>query len=67
MGAIFGKQQDPPDNSALEAELEAKRKEEEARAAELKKQQETYKRKVAKGVIGSRSLFGQAGGRGFFE
>ena len=54
-------------NVAIElGEQALEREDEEARAAELKKQQETYKRKVAKGVIGSRSLFGQAGGRGFF-
>jgi len=65
MGGIF-KQPKQPDNSALEAELEAKRKEEEERAAELEKKQKSYKRRFSKGVIGSRSLFGKAGGRGFF-
>jgi len=64
MGSIF-KPKAPPPPKADPAIAEA-RKAEEARAADLKKQQETYSSKVAKGIIGSRSLFGQAGGRGFF-
>ena len=64
MGSIF-KPKAPPPPKADPAIAEA-RAAEERRAADLKKQQETYSKKVAKGVIGSRSLFGQAGGRGFF-
>ncbi len=64
MGSIF--KQDPPPQQKADPAIEEARKAEEARAAELKKQQETYSKKVAKGVIGTRSLFGQAGGRGFF-
>jgi hypothetical protein len=64
MGSIF-RPKPPPPPKADPAIAEA-RAAEERRAADLKKQQETYSKKVAKGVIGSRSLFGQAGGRGFF-
>jgi hypothetical protein len=64
MGSVFN----PPTPPAPKADpaIEEARKAEEARAAKLKKEQETYSKKVAKGVIGTRSLFGQAGGRGFF-
>jgi len=64
MGSIF-RPKPPPPPKADPAIAEA-RAAEERRAADLKRQQETYSKKVAKGVIGSRSLFGQAGGRGFF-
>ena len=64
MGSVF-KPKAPPPPKADPAIAEA-RKAEEARKAALEKEQETYSKKVAKGVIGSRSLFGRAGGRGFF-
>jgi hypothetical protein len=64
MGSIF--KQDPPPQQKADPAIEEARIAEEKRAAELKKEQETYSKKVAKGVIGTRSLFGQAGGRGFF-
>jgi len=64
MGSIF--KPDPPPAPKADPAIEEARKAEEARAAKLKKEQETYSKKVAKGVIGTRSLFGQAGGRGFF-
>ena len=64
MGSIF--RQDPPPQQKVDPVIEEARIAEEKRAADLKKQQETYSKKVAKGIIGSRSLFGQAGGRGFF-
>jgi len=41
-------------------------KEEEERKKQIEKEQAVYENKVARGIIGSRSLFGQAGGRGFF-
>jgi hypothetical protein len=64
MGSVF-KPSPPPAPKADPAIAEA-RAAEEKRAADLKKQEETYSKKVARGVIGTRSLFGQAGGRGFF-
>jgi len=66
MGGVFSKPSPPPRDTALEKQLEEQRAAEEARAAALEKEQKTYKQKVAKGIIGSRSLFGKAGGRGFF-
>lgn len=64
MGSVF--KPSPVVAAAPDPAIEEARKAEEARAAALKKEQETYSKKVAKGVIGTRSLFGQAGGRGFF-
>ena len=64
MGSIF--KPDPPPAPKADPAIAEARAAEERRAADLKKEQETYSKKVAKGVIGSRSLFGQAGGRGFF-
>jgi len=66
MGGVFSKPSPPPRDTALEKQLEEQRAAEEARAAALEKEQKTYKQKVARGIIGSRSLFGKAGGRGFF-
>ena len=66
MGGVFKKPSPPPRNMELERQLAAERAAEEARAAALEKEQTTYKQKVAKGIIGARSLFGKAGGRGFF-
>ena len=64
MGSIF-KQDPPPERKADPAIAEA-RVEEEKRAENIKKEKTAYDKKVARGVIGTRSLFGQAGGRGFF-
>ena len=55
----------PVEKAEWEAQKEA-RKAEEARKAALEAEAKARKDKVAKGIIGSRSLFGQAGGRGFF-
>ena len=68
MGNPFGgRQKPPPRNEKLEAELEAARK----REAERKKQAEAAQREkefaLGMGWTGSRSLFGKAGGRGYFD
>ena len=65
MGGVFSKPKAPPPPKPDPA-IEEARQAEEARKAALEKEQATYKDKVARGIIGSRSLFGQAGGRGFF-
>lgn len=64
MGSVF-KPKAPPPPKADPAVAEAI-KQEEARKEQMEKDTATYKSKVARGVIGSRSLFGRAGGRGFF-
>ena len=66
MGGIF-KQDTPPRDDTLEKQIAAKKLAEEERAAALQAAEEKRKSKMARGIIGSRSLFGQAGGRGFFD
>jgi hypothetical protein len=65
MGGVFSKPKAPPPPK-VDPAIEEARLAEEARKAALEKEQATYKDKVARGIIGSRSLFGKAGGRGFF-
>ena len=64
MGSVFKPKAPPPPKP--DPAIEEVRQAEEARKAALEKEQATYKDKVARGIIGSRSLFGKAGGRGFF-
>ena len=66
MGGIFSKPKAPPRNMELERELAASRAAEEKAARDAEKAAITYSEKKAKGVIGVRSLFAKAGGRGFF-
>ena len=64
MGSAFRPKAPPPPKA--DPAIEEARKQEEVRAKEIKKEQDIYEKKVARGVIGTRSLFSQAGGRGFF-
>lgn len=66
MGGIF-KQDTPPRDDTLEKQIAAEKLAEEERAAALQAAEDKRKSKMARGIIGSRSLFGQAGGRGFFD
>jgi|TARA_Y100000004_G_scaffold4440_1_gene5316 hypothetical protein len=66
MGGIFKKPSPPPRNDALERQLAADRAAEEKRARDLERESKAYATKKAKGIIGARSLFARAGGRGFF-
>ena len=66
MGSIFSKPKPPPRNMQLERELAASRAAEEKAARDAETAARTYSEKKAKGVIGVRSLFAKAGGRGFF-
>ena len=66
MGGIFRKPKAPPRNMELERELAASRAAEEKAAGDAETAARTYSEKEAKGVIGVRSLFAKAGGRGFF-
>ena len=69
MGSLFGSR--TPKKS--EAELEQERRlEEERKAAEKEKEeliakQEKQKKRRLKGLVGQRSLFTRAGGRGFYD
>ena len=66
MGGIFKKPSPPPRNDALERQLAADRAAEEKRQADIERESKAYADKKAKGIIGARSLFARAGGRGFF-
>ena len=66
MGGIFSKPKAPPRNLDLERQLAADRAAEEKRARDLERESKAYADKKAKGIIGARSLFARAGGRGFF-
>ena len=66
MGGIFKKPSPPPRNDALERQMAAERAAEEKRARDLERESKAYATKKAKGIIGARSLFARAGGRGFF-
>ena len=65
MGSIF-RQDPPPRNDALEKQLAAERAAEEKKARDAEIASKAYSEKKAKGIIGARSLFAKAGGRGFF-
>jgi hypothetical protein len=64
MGSVFKPKAPPPPKP--DPAIEAARQAEEDRKRALEIQEEGYQKKVAKGIIGVRSLFGRAGGRGFF-
>ena len=66
MGGVFRKPKAPPRNDALERQMAADRAREEQRAKDLERESKAYATKKAKGIIGARSLFARAGGRGFF-
>jgi len=66
MGGIFKKPSPPPRNDALERQMAADRAAEEKRQADMERESKAYADKKAKGIIGARSLFARAGGRGFF-
>jgi len=70
MGSIFRAPKKPPKSQAqldYEARLarETKAQEENKKMAEANAKEQEYKK--SKGLIGSRSLFGNPGGRGFYS
>ena len=67
MGGLFSKPKPPPRNLALEKQLADAKAAEQRRADELAAKTAEQEYKVAKGLYGSRSLFGKAGGRGYFD
>ena len=67
MGGFIGGKQKPQRNYALERQLEESRKAEQARADALASKEKETADKQAKGLYGSRSLFGKSGGRGYFD
>lgn len=55
----------PPAPPKVDPVLEKKKKEEEDRKRDLEREQESFDARKAKGMVGSRSLFGKAGGSGY--
>ena len=64
---IFSKPKAPPRNLALERQLAEAQQAATARANALAADEAEQEYKQAKGLYGSRSLFGRAGGRGYFD
>ena len=62
MGNPFKKPKPPPPPKVDQA-----KKEEEKRKLELEMQQESFDARKARGMVGSRSLFGKAGGKGYLS
>ena len=50
----------------MQEQMAADRAAEEKRQADMERESKAYATKKAKGIIGARSLFARAGGRGFF-
>tara|TARA_R100001082_G_scaffold27139_1_gene13530 strand:+ start:4044 stop:4265 length:222 start_codon:yes stop_codon:yes gene_type:complete len=53
-------------DKALREDIERRRKEEEADKAAMEKEKKYQKSRKAKGLVGSRSMFSRAGGKGFY-
>ena len=64
---IFSKPKPPPRNYALERQLAEAQNAAKARADALAASAAETSYKQAKGLYGTRSLFGKAGGRGYFD
>ena len=70
MGGIFGgekKQEKSQASIDYENKMKADKIAEDKRAADAAAAAKEKESKIAKGLIGSRSLFGNSGGRGYFE
>jgi len=69
MGNILGKKSLGKSQTTIDYEkkLAADKVAEEKRAADAKLASIEKESKTAKGLIGSRSMFGKSGGRGYFE
>tara|TARA_Y100000389_G_C17303092_1_gene433978 strand:- start:120 stop:320 length:201 start_codon:yes stop_codon:yes gene_type:complete len=66
MGNPFKKPKPPPPPK-VDPAIEKAKKEEEKRKLELEMQQESFDARKARGMVGSRSLFGKAGGKGYLS
>ena len=53
-------------DKSLREDIERSKKEEEAEKAAMEKEKKYQKRRKAKGLVGSRSMFSRAGGKGFY-
>ena len=60
------KYQETAADKAIREDIENRRKKELLEQEKLEKKDKKLKRKKAKGMVGMRSLFSRAGGKGFF-
>ena len=67
MGNPFKSPKPPPPDPKLEAEMKAAEEQAAADKAQDEKETAQLESKKRRGLIGIRSLFGRAGGRGYFE
>lgn len=65
MGKILKPKKPAP--PPVDPAIEKKKKEEEDRKRDLEREQESFDARKAKGMVGSRSLFGKAGGSGYLS
>jgi|TARA_R100001460_G_scaffold88709_1_gene130267 epoxyqueuosine reductase QueG len=61
------KYQETAADKAVREDIERRRKEELKQQAEMEAKEKKFKRRKAKGMVGMRSLFTRAGGRGYFQ
>jgi hypothetical protein len=67
MGGVFSKPKAPPEDPALKARIAEETAIAEKEKADKEKADAQYASKQRRGLIGSRSLFGKSGGRGYFD
>ena len=60
------KYQETAADKALREDIEKRKKEEEAEKVAMEKDERYQKKKKTKGLVGSRSMFSRAGGKGFY-
>ncbi len=65
MGNIFKPKPPPPPK--VDPAIEKAKKKEEDRKRDLEREQESFDARKARGMVGSRSLFGKAGGSGYLS
>ena len=63
-GILKPKKPAPP---PVDPAIEKAKKEEEDRKRDLEREQESFDARKARGMVGSRSLFGKAGGSGYLS
>jgi hypothetical protein len=67
MGGIHLKPKPPAPDPRLQAEMKAAEEQAAADKAQAEKETAQLESKKRRGLIGTRSLFGRPGGRGYFE
>ena len=68
MGSMFGstKYRESEADRQLRLDIEERKKQEEAERIANEKQEKYQKTRTDKGLVGSRSMFSRAGGKGFY-